>query len=204
MGRKTPVKMRRTSKLHDTIGSIPDEGQRHRLAERMGERAGEIAADVTRRSSAAAAQAKDRVGELTEAAPARIERAGSRAREASGDLRSHAGTAARSLAHAVALEFPARREVEPPARGERAPRRRHRLRNSALIAGTGAVAAYFLDPANGSRRRRAAQRITSGSAQAAGVGFDKAARVAHHAAAATAPASVGDAVAPADGRFMRP
>lgn len=64
--------------------------------------------------------------------------------------------------------------------------RKRRVRKALVLTGAGAVAAYFLDPDNGAKRRDVARRRTSTSAQVVGDGLEAAANVAHQAAEVTA------------------
>lgn len=102
----------------------------------------------------------------------------------SGDLGSQVGERMSDVAHAVAEEGHELMHHYAKTQGSKKPRR-HRLRNMAVIAGAGALAAYFLDPKNGAERRAAAMRRTNSSAQAVANGLDRAAEVAHHTADAT-------------------
>ena len=138
-----------------------------------------IAADLAARSAEAAALAKDRAGDLVEVAPQKVSEVGAEVARRSADLRAHVAGAAHEIVRATA--------ANPRPDRTATKRRTHRVRNVTLIAGAGAVAAYFLDPTSGRARREAARRLTSGSANAASAGFDAAARAAHQAAEATAP-----------------
>lgn len=102
----------------------------------------------------------------------------------SADLTSQAGERVGEVAHAVSAEGRALMEQPGRNRSTKKPRK-PRLRHGALLAGVGAVLAYFLDPENGSDRRAAARRRISHTAQVAGDGLDKAAHVAHQTAEAT-------------------
>lgn len=99
----------------------------------------------------------------------------------SSDLGSHVAERMTEVAHHASDEA----HTLLSDRGGK-PRRRHRLRNLALLTGAGAVGAYFLDPQNGSERRAKFRTRTSTSARHLGNGLDRAAHAAHEAADVTA------------------
>lgn len=111
----------------------------------------------------------------------------------SADLGSQVGERMNDVVHVIAQEGHALLEQreknvkDKSAKGKKP--RKHRLRKVALLTGIGAVAAYLLDPQNGSERRAAARRSLSTSAQVVGDSLDRGAHAAHQAADVTATTS---------------
>jgi len=132
--------------------------------------------------------------EIAEQAADAANRIASGVAKRSADLGAQMGERMTDVAHAVAeeghalMEHQGKKLEKNVAKGVKAVKkpRKHRLRKVVLLTGAGAVAAYFLDPNAGAERRAAAMRRTSTSAQTVGDGLEKAARVAHQTADATA------------------
>lgn len=135
-------------------------------------------------------QASDKAGHLaTEAAQLATEVA-RRSTNMATDLGSQVGERMNEVAHNVSDEAHGLL-----AENKRKPRR-HRLRNLFVLSGAGALAAYFLDPENGSERRTNARRRTSMSARHLANGLDRAAHAAYEAADVAATGPTAGPVAP--------
>jgi len=129
--------------------------------------------------------------EIAEQATDTASRAASEIAKRSADLGSQVGERMNEMAGIVSHEGRALLERHGQGTRGKAARtkgpRKHRLRKLVLLSGGGALAAYFLDPQNGSERRAEARRRISRSAEVMGEGLDRGAHAAHQAAVVAEP-----------------
>ncbi|GAC1384370.1 MAG: hypothetical protein NVSMB48_19430 [Marmoricola sp.] len=151
---------KKVSRPQAVVERMADPARRREIAEQAADAANRIATGVAKRSVDLGSQVGERLTDVAHAVT-----------EEGHALMEHQGKKLeKNLASTIKAKKP----------------RKHRLRKVVLLTGAGAAAAYFLDPNAGAERRAAVLRRTSTSAQTVGDGLDKAARVAHQTADATA------------------
>lgn len=154
---------KKVSRPQAVVEGMADPARRREIAEQAADAANRIATGVAKRSVDLGSQVGERLTEVAHVVS-----------EEGQALMENQGT---KLEKNLAKGVKAAKTRKP---------RKHRLRRALMLTGVGAAAAYFLDPNAGAERRAALMRRTSTSAQTVGDGLDKAARVAHQTADATA------------------